>query len=604
MWQGSFRKVDRSVGILYLASLFALGFVLRLPGLLVNGTLDLDEIIIKWGSGVREWGLARGFAENYGVFSYALYGFAVTLAEQLPRFWWAPYKLMEVAFEVAVVIVLYKLLPPGRRHLALLLYWINPWFALHGAWQGFWEGPHTLSALLAVLGLARLRSEKLAWGLAGLSLMTGAMFKPQGLVYFVLPLGLYLGLHLIYRRPLPLASFALGCILVLTFATGLLVANGGEVLAIPRNYLTAATVMPNLCNDCINIWRPITRLLQAALGQSGFTYWLRLPAPLYNLLHLLAFSTALALMVIFCWKALWSMGWRVSNPFENQPYDLGVRASGCIRQGKLKSALQSWERPKSRSLLAIRSAGLVAGLLFVVGLFHTSSPEHAWLILDRYSWKYGLALGWLLLSGGIAILAPARVTSAASRLTRVFGPIAPTPLIDLTRREETTPLKVLLILAFSSLVIPQLGTRAHINHTYAALVLLIPIALANRRIMFSWIGMVAIHLYSHLAAHQLGRTVVLPQMFQDYLPAQPLIARINAALLTQPYDSLRQFQMNANQFLERYLPNEPIVTVLSILQFVCVVVIIYEMSQRLESRAKVALPIPHRLAAYIRLVSR
>ena len=168
-----------------------LGLVLRLSGLLFNGMHDLDQILFEWGSGVRVLGIARSFVENYGVFSYALYGIAVAMAEQVPRFWWAPYKLMEVSFESLVLLALYLALPAGRKKFAFILYWLNPWFILHGAWQGFWEGPSTLCAWLAVLSLGKVRQEKLAWVLAGVTLMTGAMFKPQGLVYFVIPVGIY-----------------------------------------------------------------------------------------------------------------------------------------------------------------------------------------------------------------------------------------------------------------------------------------------------------------------------------------------------------------------------------------------------------------------------
>jgi len=57
-----------------------------------------------------------------------------------------------------------------------------------------------------------------------------------------------------------------GVILMVALATGFLVVNGGGIWQIPRNYLTSATVMPNLCNGCISIWRPVTVILYAVLG--------------------------------------------------------------------------------------------------------------------------------------------------------------------------------------------------------------------------------------------------------------------------------------------------------------------------------------------------
>ncbi|MEM3101692.1 MAG: hypothetical protein QXT99_10130 [Candidatus Nitrosotenuis sp.] len=54
---------------------------------------------------------------------------------------------------------------------------------------------------------------------------------------------------------------------------------------------------------------------------------------------------------------------------------------------------------------------------------------------------------------------------------------------------------LLLVMAFTSLIIPQLATRAHVNHTHAAMVLLIPFAIGNRRIIHAMLGMSFINLY-------------------------------------------------------------------------------------------------------------
>ncbi len=436
-------------GGLLLVSLFVLGLVLRLSGLLFNGMHDLDEILFEWGSGVRVLGIARAFVENYGVFSYALYGLAVAMAEQVPRFWWAPYKLMEVSFETLVLAAMYLVLPAGRKKFALVLYWLNPWFILHGAWQGFWDGPHTLFALLAVLVLGKARQEKLGWVLVGLTLMTGAMFKPQGLVYFVIPVGIYLGLQWIRYRSLAFVWFIVGVILVGILATGFLVINGGGLWQIPRNYLTSATVMPNLCNGCINIWRPLTVVLYAVLGPHRFVEMLGPAAPLNSLLNIIFLCAAWALVAAFSWH------------------------------------------------------------------------------------------------------------------------------IPLTQERPVYP-SLFLILTFASLVMSQLGPRAHINHTYAGLVLLIPLAIANRRVLVPWVTMAAIHLYSHLAIYHLGRDMILPEMYLDYPPAQPLIAQVKAALVTQAYAPLVQIQASVNQLLRRW-PVEPAITQLSMIQFVCVMMIIYEL---------------------------
>lgn len=542
------RKALRPSATILLLGLFLIGLGLRLPGLMFNGMRDLDEITFEWGCGVRELGLAAAFNENYGIFSYALYGICVTLAEQLPRYWWAPYKLMEISFEAAVLLALYTLLPAGRKHLALLTYWINPWFILHGAWQGFWDGPHTLLALIAVICLGWVRRVRLSWFLAGISLMASAMFKPQGLVHFVMPLGVYLGLQLLVNRRSPFVWFALGLLSALTLITVLLVAGGGDVLAIPSNYLTAARAMPKLCNDCINIWRPITRILQAVLGQSGRpTYRLWLPGSLYPLLHLLAFSAASALIVVFSLRI----------PLTQE------RQMSCS---------------KAQLTLFVRIAGLVTLLLCTILLVMTMSPgQDAWIVAAHQSPRYALTLGMLSLIGGVAVFAASQIADLARRVLRAIEGISQPSVAGTSRQALSPHLGVLLILAFSSLVIAQVGTRAHIHHAYAGLVLLIPLAMASRRILLPWAAMVGIHFYSHLAVYQLGRSIVLPQWFIDYPPAQSLISQINAALAGRTYDPLLQFQSSVNQLLTHYLPQEPIISLLSAAQFICFLIIVHEM---------------------------
>jgi hypothetical protein len=101
--------------------------------------------------------------------------------------------------------------------------------------------------------------------------------------------------------------------------------------------------------------------------------------------------------------------------------------------------------------------------------------------------------------------------------------------------------------------------------------------MASRRILLPWAAMLGIHFYSHLAAYQLGRSVVLPERFLEYPPAQSFITQIQAALATQTYDPLLQFQSTVNQLLTHFLPQEPIVTVLSAAQFICLLIIVREM---------------------------
>ena len=546
-------------------SLFGIGLLLRLLGLLFNGMHDLPDVIFNWGGGTWQYGLAHLYIRNYGVFSYALYGIAFALAEHLPRFWWAPYKLVLVLLEIMVLLALLLLLPKGRRHWALSLYWVNPWLILHGGWQGFWDAPHTLFALLAALGFLWTTDERVAWTWVGICLMSSALFKPQGLFYFLVPMGIYLTLLFIKRKSLSLLWFAWGLGLVLVLTTGLLLIQGGSLLTIPLYYLGASTAMPNLCNGCLSVWRPVTGVIQAVLGQEGPTWALQLPAPVFSVLYLVILSGTLTLVTVFSWRVL------------------------------VPQSASSLNAHLSQLTLVIRLFGFAALLLFGLVILRLSlGGESAWvsrifppdsrrallfapilqfMVAGRYPLVYLVALGITVTLGGVSIIATSQVANLVEwvlQKTDRWRAQAPT----ITLEHNLSPhLGILLLLAFSSLVIPQLGANAHINHTYAGLVLLIPFATVNKRILSAWASMVVIHFYSLVSAYGLGLGYVMPQYPIEIPLAQSLISQIDATA----YPRLLEYQNAANSLIRSYLPNEPIVTILSAVNFVCVLLIIREM---------------------------
>src|SRR4029079_1536641 len=106
-----------------LGLLFVLGLAVRLAGALFNGMVDLHQILLEWGFGVRRDGLVAAFHINYGILSYAAFGVAAWAGELVPRFWWAPYKLIILGCDIAILVVLLRIVPPQRRMLVLLLYW-------------------------------------------------------------------------------------------------------------------------------------------------------------------------------------------------------------------------------------------------------------------------------------------------------------------------------------------------------------------------------------------------------------------------------------------------------------------------------------------------
>ncbi|MBP7686475.1 MAG: hypothetical protein KA765_01135, partial [Thermoflexales bacterium] len=526
------------IGRAVLIGLFVLGLLLRLPGILFNGQLDLDTLIFLWGTAVKQLGLGAGFQENYGPFSFAVYGISASLAEQLPRFWWLPYKLIEIALEIGLLVVLYQLLTEERKRWTLIVYWLNPWFILHGAWQGFWEGAHTLCALLAVVVLARTKQPRRAWLTVGALLMASALFKPQGLLHFLLPLAVYLIVQMERGYWATLKWYVQGSLVMLGGATAWLVLTGGGWLSILRNYVTATTIMPNLCNGCLSVWRPISTLLQAITGQTGPTYTLQLPTIFSTSVQLLTFGLIVYLMILFFSRAM------LVRAVSDQP---------TVRQ--LTRVLQV--------------TGLILALAAALEWFLPAEAEKTKWLVGGVPINYSFVVLLVLLVGlVIALAAPvwARVLYGVwQRLVRYQR---------WPNRPGLTPANgVYLVLATSSLLLAQLGTRSHINHTYATLILLIPLALSNRRALIAWAVMMGVNFYGHLATYQLGRSTILPDFFATVPTASSLVGQIQAVVKAAPMDALLQIQMDSNRVLAT-LPQEPLISILAIGQFVSALVIL------------------------------
>ena len=421
--------------------LVALGLALRLAGLLFKGTHDLDQLVLEWGAGVTQNGLGHTPIIIYGVLSYVFHGLAFFLAEPVPRFWWAPQKFFEILAEAGIFATIFHLLPTERRKAAIWFYWLNPFFILSGAWDGFWDAPHTLAALLAILIIRRSKNARAGWLGAGAVLAAGAMFKPQGLIYFIVPLVLYLIFDALARRRLAhLLWIGAGGLVTFGVAEVCLITIGGDPMAIPHSYLIG-DIMPNLCNSCISIWRPVTRLLQTVLGQTGALYELRLPGPISLILDKLILVTTTILLAGFCLRVA-----SIGAPFSRD---------GDARQVTL--------------LKVLRAIGLVALLIAGLGLLHKSDPlMHPHLIFGRYSAGYAGILGILAVTGTILFGARSFV---ARQIDNVLSLMASNGSVNSQADGNglSPYLSVYLVLMFGALVIPQLGTRAHISHTYGGL---------------------------------------------------------------------------------------------------------------------------------------
>lgn len=280
-------------------TLFLVGVALRLPGLLFNGMGDLYQILLEWGAAVHHLGLLEAFGINYGILSYVLFGAAEAAAEWIPRFWWAPYKLFVIAFDAGACLSLLALAAPRDRRRLLVLVWLNPWFVLHGAYWGFWEGPHLMCGLLAVLALRRIADERTAWVAAGGLIMCSAMFKPQGLVHFAGPLAFYLLVQFARGLRRPLVFFAVGLVAVAVATSAGIWIAGGSALALYDNYHYVSTTMAKMSNGGPGLWRFVSWAYMEAMHQPGLVSDMRISRPALAALTALAGLICLGIQLPF-----------------------------------------------------------------------------------------------------------------------------------------------------------------------------------------------------------------------------------------------------------------------------------------------------------------
>jgi len=464
----------------FLIALFLLGVALRLPGLLFNGMADLYQILLEWGAAVHYLGLVDAFGVNYGILSYAAFGAAEVAGEWIPRFWWAPYKLLAIAFDAGACLSLLALVAPRDRRWLLVLVWLNPWFVLHGAYYGFWEGPHLLCGLLAVTGLRRIADERLGWAAAGVLIMCGAMFKPQGLIHFAGPLALYLAVE--YARGIrrPLLSFAAGLAAVAAATSLAIWIAGGSPLAVYDNYRSVSVTMAKMSNGGPGLWRFVSWVYMEATHQPGLVLDMKIS------------RTALA-----AWSALSAV------------LCLGVLLAFATRLG-----LQRGERP---------------------GPAHGAASR--WMGRPDTSWP------------------DARVAFA--------------------------------VMTLGTLVVSQFGPRAHINHSYAAMVMLAPFALRDRVLLRLWIAMNVMLGLAHLSVFRFGDPVVIlsPSQWSRYPQAGPLLDRVRELPAYSVPDGLLRFQTAVNDLLA-WLPGPRGISLMSALVFVAACGLVWRMFVAVESASR------------------
>jgi hypothetical protein len=422
-----------------LLGIVALGLVLRAPGLRCNGSSDMMENMFDWGSDVVALGLSKGFTINYGILSYAFFGACTAVADWMPRFWWLPEKVVTIAFEAGVFWALLRLVAPVRARLIAVAYWLNPWFIWHGAYQGFWEGPHIFFALSAVLVLTR-RQDWRAWLAVGVLLFCSGQFKPQGIVHFAAPLGLYLTIDALRGRWQPLAWYTSGFAAAAVIVSLLLWSGGASPLALVENFRSALLSRPWLSNGGPGLWRFVSYVAMQVQGLEG--------------------EVTL---------------WRVSIPW-------------------------------LLAISAVTSLGLLALFLALFTRLSEGGPPTAW--------------------------------------------------------------SVYLVFVCGALVVSQFGLRSHINHSYPAILLFIPMLADHRGLRWAWGAMLGVTALAHVTRYGMGESAFLPSdpVLARYGNADALVAAIKALPEYAAPDRLLQFQASVSDWLNRLATHE-VISMLSLAVF-------------------------------------
>ena len=134
------------------------------------------------------------------------------------------------------------------------------------------------------------------------------------------------------------------------------------------------------------------------------------------------------------------------------------------------------------------------------------------------------------------------------------------------------------VLTLGTLVVSQFGPRAHINHSYVAMVMLAPFALRDRLMLRWWIAMNVMLGLAHLSVFRFGDPVVIlsPSQWSRYPQAAPLLDRIQQLPAYSAPDGLLRFQASVNGLLA-WLPDPRGISMMSALVFMVACGLVWRM---------------------------
>jgi hypothetical protein len=141
------------------------------------------------------------------------------------------------------------------------------------------------------------------------------------------------------------------------------------------------------------------------------------------------------------------------------------------------------------------------------------------------------------------------------------------------------------VLAAGTLVVSQFGPRAHINHSYAAMVMLALFALRDRVLLWLWVATNVLLGLAHLSTFGFGGSVVMLPVSQwsRYPQAGALLDRIRGMPAYSAPDGLLRFQAAVNDVLA-HLPGPRAISMMSVLVCLAACGVVCRLFKSLEQK--------------------
>ncbi|HLN20578.1 MAG TPA: hypothetical protein VK213_05780 [Bacteroidales bacterium] len=240
--------------------IITIGFALKIYSLFYMGIFDM-EVYQEWGLNTLTKGLAGSYMGVYFPFQYQVFEFGSWLSQVLNIEYYIAYKLVNLAFDIGNLVVLFLILRKlSLSPFYLLIYWIHPWF-LNMFSLGYIDFQFTFFILLMVLYSFKDTSRD--YLIAGIFLGFAFLMKPQVQI-ILLTLFIFASIRYFRARDIRLFHiFIFPVVLFLNYTLYFSITDGNP-LRLANVYINIANHMPCLNANCTNFWFPAAYYIKDA----------------------------------------------------------------------------------------------------------------------------------------------------------------------------------------------------------------------------------------------------------------------------------------------------------------------------------------------------